>query len=60
MRRLSRKLANAMAAVAFAEEGEAETARQLLAEPDQEERRDEDERGASVLPPGRRPLAKSS
>ena len=60
MRRLSRKLANVMAAVAFAEEGEAETARQLLAEPEPEERQDDEGQRTPLIPPGHRPLAKSS
>ncbi len=60
MRRFIRKLADVMAAVAFAEEGDADTARRLLAEADreaQEERRDE---RTGVVPPRHRPLAKSS
>jgi hypothetical protein len=60
MRRLIRKLTNVMAAVAFAEEGEAETAKELLAEADQDERHEPDERRGSILPPRHPPLAKSS
>lgn len=60
MRRFFEKLANVMAAVAFAEEGEAETAKQLLAEADQDERPHPDERRGTILPPRHPPLAKSS
>ena len=63
MRKLMQKLANAMAAVAFAEANEAETARQLLAEtepPAPEARPDPDEQDLPLLPPTHRPLAKSS
>ncbi len=60
MRRLIQKLANVMAAVAFAEEGEAETAKQILAESDAEERSDPGDRRDPLLPPRHRTLAKSS
>ncbi len=60
MRRLMQKLANVMAAVAFAEEGDAETAKQLLAEDEPEERSDPGDRRDPLLPPGHRTLAKSS
>ena len=60
MTRFFEKLANLMAAVAFAEEGDAETARELLAEAEGDGRRDTDERRNSILPPRHPPLAKSS
>jgi hypothetical protein len=59
MRRLIEKLASIMSAVAFAEEGEAETARELLAEADRDDQRPKREPRAPVLP-RHRPLAKSS
>jgi hypothetical protein len=59
-RRLIQRLADVMAAVAFAEEGEVETARQLLAEADRAEQREPAERRAAMLPASPRPLAKSS
>ncbi len=49
-----------MAAVAFAEEGEVETARELLAEAERREQGEAEERRPALLPPNHRPLAKSS
>lgn len=63
MKKLMQKLANAMAAVAFAEENEPETARELLAEtepPAPEARPDPEGRELPLIPPAHRPLAKSS
>ncbi|HET7823988.1 MAG TPA: hypothetical protein VFK90_01590 [Anaeromyxobacter sp.] len=59
MRKLIEKLANVMAAVAFAEENDAETARELLADADREERSEAPAPRAPALPRARK-LAKSS
>jgi hypothetical protein len=59
MRKLIEKLANVMAAVAFAEENESDTARELLAEADRDDRTGAPAPRAPVLPRSR-PLAKSS
>ncbi len=61
MKRLFKKLESVMAAVAFAEEGEVETAREIAADPG-DEQRDDRSRGRTAAPPrGRaRPLAKGS
>lgn len=60
MRRLVKKLANVWAAVAFAEEGEVETARELLAEIEPDGRSEGDEHRSPLLPTGRHPLPKGS
>jgi hypothetical protein len=60
MRRFIRKLADVMAAVAFAEEGETDTARRLLAEADREAQHERSDEQAGLVPPRHRPLAKSS
>jgi len=60
MKRLFEKLTNALAAVAFAEEGEADTARELLAEAGPDEPRDREEEAPLLHPRRHPPLAKSS
>ena len=58
MKKLLQWIAAAFAAVAFAEENEPETARQLLAEADPAARGGDDSRTSpSKPPPGRRPWA---
>ncbi len=61
MRRLIEKLASVFAAVAFAEEGDADTARQLLAEADAEAPAERDPAPITLIDAhGPPPLAKPS
>lgn len=60
VRRLIERLADVMAAIAFAEEGEHETARRLLADADRLDPRHARAPREQVLPAVPRPHAKSS
>jgi hypothetical protein len=61
MKRLLKKIESALTAAAFAEEGEAETAREILREAGAEENADPERRRPLVRPGGpAAPLAKGS